>query len=331
MDRPKPGEHVWTRRNGRVTYTVTAGAVPDADGVLYAELPSGRYARAALLYLFSESWVTERATVDLGMCTHQYLAALGVSKGGVTYREAVRQLNLVAAAQFTIQVDAETTEDDERGPGRSREITGARLSERVHLWEPAVRVDPEAEMSPATITLSRQLIEMARRHSVPVPWEAWGHLMRTTRSPLALDVYVWLCARLYKVPCTTRITWEQLHVQFGSRSDLCATSSARSGRLWQPSRRSGPRSAAARAPATRSATPAACASPRGGIRRISPSTRRRCPPTAQDVRQQGKAFLWTTKARFDAQAARYYHPELAVQVWGRARARMLSGPMANGL
>ena len=220
MDRPKPGEHVWTRRNGRVTYTVTAGAVPDADGVLYAELPSGRYARAALLYLFSEAWVTERATVDLGMCTHQYLAALRVPKSGSAYREAVRQLNLVAAAQFTIQVDAETTEDDERGPGRSREITGARLSERVHLWEPAVRADPEAEMTPATITLSRQLIEMARRHSVPVPWEAWGHLMRTTRSPLALDVYMWLCARLYKVPCTTRITWEQLHAQFGSRTDL---------------------------------------------------------------------------------------------------------------
>ena len=112
MDRPKLGEHIWTRRNGRVTYTVTAGAVPDVHGALYLELPSGRYARAALLYLFSESWVTERATVDLGMCTHQYLAALGVSKGGVTYREAVRQLNLVAAAQFTIQVDAETTEDD---------------------------------------------------------------------------------------------------------------------------------------------------------------------------------------------------------------------------
>ncbi|TKD67876.1 hypothetical protein FCL52_06135 [Micrococcus luteus] len=209
-------------------------------------------------------------------------------QGGVTYREAVRQLNLVAAAQFTIQVDAETTEDDERGPGRSREITGARLSERVHLWEPAVRADPEAEMTPATITLSRQLIEMARRHSVPVPWEAWGHLMRTTRSPLALDVYVWLCARLYKVPCTTRITWEQLHAQFGSRSGLCATSSARSGRVWPPSRRSGPRSAAARAPATRSATPAACASPRGGIRRISPSTRRRCRPRRRMCASRGR-------------------------------------------
>lgn len=55
------------------------------------------------------------------------------------------------------------------------------------------------------------------------------------------------------------------------------------------------------------------------------------PPTARDVRQQGNAFLWTTKANFDAQASRYYHPELAVQVWGRARARMLSGPMAEGM
>ena len=55
------------------------------------------------------------------------------------------------------------------------------------------------------------------------------------------------------------------------------------------------------------------------------------PPTATDVKQHGRAFIWTTKARFDKQASAYYHPELAVQVWGRARARMLSGPMANGL
>lgn len=54
------------------------------------------------------------------------------------------------------------------------------------------------------------------------------------------------------------------------------------------------------------------------------------PANAPDVKQHGKAFIWTTKPRFDGQAQRYYHPEFAVQVWGRARARMLSGPMAGG-
>ena len=54
------------------------------------------------------------------------------------------------------------------------------------------------------------------------------------------------------------------------------------------------------------------------------------PADAADVNQRGKAFIWTEKARWNSQAERYYHPELAMQVWGRARARMLSGPMADG-
>ena len=54
------------------------------------------------------------------------------------------------------------------------------------------------------------------------------------------------------------------------------------------------------------------------------------PADAADVNQRGKAFIWTEKARWNSQAERYYHPELAMQVWGRARARMLSGPMAGG-
>ena len=40
------------------------------------------------------------------------------------------------------------------------------------------------------------------------------------------------------------------------------------------------------------------------------------PADAADVNQRGKAFIWTEKARWNSQAERYYHPELAMQVWG---------------
>ncbi|WP_271438062.1 hypothetical protein [Micrococcus luteus] len=53
-------------------------------------------------------------------------------------------------------------------------------------------------------------------------------------------------------------------------------------------------------------------------------------PYAKDVRQQGKAFVWTSEPMADENVSRYYRPELAMQVWARGRARLLSGPMADG-
>lgn len=54
-------------------------------------------------------------------------------------------------------------------------------------------------------------------------------------------------------------------------------------------------------------------------------------PNASDVRRQGKAFVWTTTPVVDPATQKFYRPELAMQVWARGRARLLSGPMANGL
>lgn len=53
-------------------------------------------------------------------------------------------------------------------------------------------------------------------------------------------------------------------------------------------------------------------------------------PYAADVRQQGKAFVWTTNPVSNENVQKYYRPELAMQVWARGRARLLSGPMAGG-
>lgn len=54
-------------------------------------------------------------------------------------------------------------------------------------------------------------------------------------------------------------------------------------------------------------------------------------PAAQDVRRKGKAFIWTVMPERNRNLNQYYRPELAVQVWARGRARLLSGPMANGV
>lgn len=51
---------------------------------------------------------------------------------------------------------------------------------------------------------------------------------------------------------------------------------------------------------------------------------------AHTVQQFGDKFTYKEPAPLTDQQRPYYHPELAAQVWSRARARVLHGPMANG-
>ena len=49
---------------------------------------------------------------------------------------------------------------------------------------------------------------------------AWRRLANETKSPMALDIYTWLSCRLHGVTGLTRISWEQLHEQFGSTTEM---------------------------------------------------------------------------------------------------------------
>lgn len=52
---------------------------------------------------------------------------------------------------------------------------------------------------------------------------------------------------------------------------------------------------------------------------------------AADARRFGSAWVYSEPGReFSERERGYYHPELAVQVWGRARARMLESPAPTG-
>lgn len=55
------------------------------------------------------------------------------------------------------------------------------------------------------------------------------------------------------------------------------------------------------------------------------------PPAFQrNVVRQGKLFIYTVPSNPTARTSSFYHPELAAQVWGRARARVLLGPSSLG-
>ncbi|MEV7801182.1 replication protein RepA [Microbacterium foliorum] len=53
---------------------------------------------------------------------------------------------------------------------------------------------------------------------MPVLSEVWRELINTTKSPLALDIYIWLTYRLPSVRGEQYVSWEQLINQFGSQA-----------------------------------------------------------------------------------------------------------------
>src|SRR5690606_9958865 len=124
------------------------------------------------------------------------------------------QLMLVAAATFTIieqKVD-ETTGEEHYAD------TGSRFSESMDLWTSRGRTELSGDEQ-STITLSETMMELLDR-AAPLSMSAWRWLLKNSKSPMALDVYSWLCGRLFRCHGPARVSWQQLYEQFGSTAPL---------------------------------------------------------------------------------------------------------------
>lgn len=195
----------WTRRNGDFEYTVSAGKY---DG--YSELPSGKYARAALLFLCTQAKLTGDPVLHVTKTYRGFVSGLGLEWNGPgAGKEAARQLGLVASANF--QIDFLGKEG--LAPDETRvKSQGARLSENIDFWFKSKELSTDKD---STIVLSPLFMRMMDR-AVPIKLSAWHWIMRESKSPTSLDVYLWLCTRLYRCSGHQRVTWTQIYDQFGS-------------------------------------------------------------------------------------------------------------------
>ncbi|MGP5336063.1 hypothetical protein ACTXL7_14875 [Arthrobacter rhombi] len=208
-------EMVWTRRNGDYTFIVTAGTILDPNGETVTELPSGKYARAAMLFLCTQAKLTGDPTLKIGEGYRSLMDGMGMEwQGVVRGKEAIRQLMLVSAATFTISrqtVNKETGEEHYQDEG-------ARFSQAMDLWTTRHRAGL-SETRASTVTLSPMFMEMMRG-AAPISMKSWQWLLGNSKSPMTLDVYAWLCGRLYRCDSHARVTWQQLYGQFGSAAPL---------------------------------------------------------------------------------------------------------------
>ena len=197
MPHSKPQGNEFIRKNGNITLTMLA---PSKTGLPYGALP-----RLLVAWISTEIVRTKSTTLVLGKSLSEFLRALGMSptggkKGDITrLREQMRRL-----FACVIYVEDELRYEDGMTKIQiaqtSRTYWHPQNPEQAGLWESTLLISPEffAEVMAAPI---------------PIDIEA---LKALKRSPLALDLYMWLTYRNSYMKSGTTVTWDQLRLQFGA-------------------------------------------------------------------------------------------------------------------
>lgn len=205
----------WVRTNGSQTLTVTAGTGIGPDGS-ESFIPYGKMARAALMFLCTDAVVTGHPIIPVSQTYRGFLKQLGVTWNARNCAQAIRQLQAVAASHITLTTTSE--QEDATAKVDNERFT---ISFRDHMVFRGVGDGRLADPEESYIELSSDFMRLVAEHgAAPIRADAWRHLLGSSKTPLALDLYVWLSYRLYSIKVPVRISWAQLHQQFGSGGDV---------------------------------------------------------------------------------------------------------------
>jgi hypothetical protein len=201
----KPDELFFQRKNGH--YTLTMMANPNF-GLPYGSLP-----RLFLVWLTSEALNRKREknkslVFSLGKTFSEFLRALGLSKSGGKRGDATRMRDQMLRL-FTTNISF-LYHDKKKGACKSEQFFITRSFDLS--WNPLkANIDPLAQGS--TITLSHDFLCELTKSPVPFDLRVFKALFK---SPLQIDIYLWLTHRFFKLNRRTSISWVDLKNQFGS-------------------------------------------------------------------------------------------------------------------
>lgn len=192
-----PKEQEFIRKNGNYTMTMLA---PKAIGLPYGSIP-----RLLLAWISSEATKTGNRVLVLGGSLSKFMRELGLSptggeKGDITrLREQMKRL-------FSCSIHCNySSSNNDTG------MTFHFVDDYSIWWQP--QVEEHAGTWQSTLTLSERFFKEITQSPIPIDIRA---LKALKRSPMALDLYVWLTFRTSYLKKSTLITWKQLQMQFGA-------------------------------------------------------------------------------------------------------------------
>ena len=196
LPRTNPGNRdKYIRRNGPFTLVMTATGT--------AKLPYGTVPRLLLAWICTEAVRTQSRTLVLGRSLAEFMRTLGLNPDGSGSRVRLRnQMNRL------FRSTVELSHRDESG----ERFIASRITDRGEFWwNPRRPEDPV--LWDSTIELGEKFFNEIITCPVPLNINV---LKAMKRSPLGLDLYLWLTYRLFGLGEPYRLTWRQLYRQFGS-------------------------------------------------------------------------------------------------------------------
>jgi len=199
LPRTNPGNRdKYIRRNGPFTLVMTATGT--------AKLPYGTLPRLLLAWVCTEAVRTQSRTLVLGRSLSEFMRALGLHPG--SGGRAGDRTRLQNQMQRLFNASVQLVYESE---GRSASI-GSLVADRTDFWWDPRRPD-EPVLWDSTIRLGEDFFNEIIASPVPLDMNV---LKAMKRSPLGLDLYLWLTYRLFGMTEPFTLTWRKLYRQFGS-------------------------------------------------------------------------------------------------------------------
>ena len=199
LPRTNPGDRLQYKRvNG--PYTLIMSATGDH------KLPFGNLPRLLLAWVSTEAVRTQSRELVLGKSLSEFMRTLGInSTSGGKRGEQTRlrnQMRRLFSAHVRLVYEHEHGEASVNSPVASRTEfwwNKRKPNERV-LWE-------------SKIELGEKFFEEIISHPIPLDMNI---LKALKRSPLGLDLYLWVTYRTFALKRQQRLSWRQLYRQFGA-------------------------------------------------------------------------------------------------------------------
>ena len=199
LPRTNPGNRKeYKRVNGPYTLYMIAGGG--------CKLPFGNFPRLLLAWISTEAVRTQSRELILGKSLAEFMRTLGVySSGGHAQIRLRNQMKRLFSAHVQLIYK------DERGEAR---VSSSVADRTVFWWNESKPYQPSLWNS--NIYLGEAFFHEIINHPVPLDMNT---LTALKRSPLGLDLYLWLVYRTFALRAPLRLSWQQVYGQFGRHPD----------------------------------------------------------------------------------------------------------------
>ena len=199
LPRSNPGNRLQYKRvNGPFTLYMVAGGGN--------KLPYGNLPRLILAWVCTEAVRTQNRVLILGPSLSKFMRTLGINSDSGGPRGEQPRLRNQMKRLFDCTV--KLAYKDEHGEAAVNSL----IARRAEFWWNERKPD-QSSLWDSKIELGEDLFDEIINHPVPINMNT---LTALKRSPLGLDLYLWLVYRTFPLRAPLRLTWRLLYSQFGA-------------------------------------------------------------------------------------------------------------------